>query len=69
MTEHSSITSRRYKDKLLNTKNIVSEIKKKKKKKPLGEINGRFVDTKLNKILEFIAIEIIKVFPPSKNNL
>ena len=68
MTEHSSITSRRYKDKLLNTKNIVTEIKK-KKKKPLGEINGRFVDTKLNKILEFIAIEIIKVFPPSKKNL
>ena len=67
MTEHSSTTSRRYKDKLLNTKNIVSEIKK--KKKPLGEINGRFVDTKLNKILEFIAIEIIKVFPPSKKNL
>ena len=35
----------------------------------MGEINGKFVDTKLNKILEFIAIEIIKVFPPSKKNL
>lgn len=36
----------------------------------MGEINGRFVDAKLkSKILEFIAIEIIKVFPLPKKNL